>query len=368
MLPQRKSLKKFIFVAVLAASMLSFVGIYLFSSYLHTTLTRKMATTTSEGIAKQTFATMYQLMSQGWTRDQLEDFLHAVQNAYAGTDHTVRIYRGEKVEELYGTIRQATFSPAVRESFSKGEEQLIKSSDSLMHLLPLKAEEKCLLCHGNARQDDVLGVIEISWDFSTSDAQTQTNYLVFFLIAFPFALGISYLLAKLLAGRLDRSMHTFQEKVGAVNTVRDFKELDTRDIDLGFTELNDILHNVNLLTEKLRDVAVDKDILEFEIRLMEKFVITSDIVRDWREYIKDLVIEINHVMDAYSLFTMFRVGEDDFEIEIFWRATPDESTKKTLEAIAFKAIKESPYLDETCHYEIHHNIAAVIMTTAPFRV
>uniref|UniRef100_E6QR44 Uncharacterized protein n=1 Tax=mine drainage metagenome TaxID=410659 RepID=E6QR44_9ZZZZ len=62
--------------------------------------------------------------------------------------------------------------------------------------------------------------------------------------------------------------------------------------------MNQGFENVTLLVEKIKDVAVDKRVLEFENRLFEKFIITSNVVRDWRQFIKTLLLDINQVIAA----------------------------------------------------------------------
>ena len=83
--------------------------------------------------------------------------------------------------------------------------------------------------------------------------------------------------------------------------------------------------------EKLKDVAVDKDILEFEIRLLSKFIITSDVVRDWRDFIKDLLVDINTIIQAHTLVTIFQVDDEGYELEVFWYQDVPEETRKAFE-------------------------------------
>ena len=111
------------------------------------------------------------------------------------------------------------------------------------------------------------------------------------------------------------------------------------------------------MADKLKGVAVDKELLEFEIKLLDKFIITSDIVKDWREYICDLLIEINKIMETYTLMTIFRVGEDQFEVDIFWLGMPQEHQKMVFEKYINKTIKESDYFKEMTDFTIKHVIA-----------
>ncbi len=352
-----KTLKNFIFITMAALTLLIFSGIYLFSNYLHATLAKQEAVKTSDAISSQVFATMYQVMSKGWSRDEMEQFLASTKDAFASTSHTIDIYRGHSVEALYGVIEQQPMTENVLQAFRDGNKMISQQGGVVTTIMPLQAKQECLLCHTNVQTGDVLGVIKVSNDLSSITRENNIQYAIFFLIALPFVLVLSFSLSRYVSRKLDKSIGRFNAKVESVNSVKDFKNLDIQDIDLGFGELNTILNNVNSLSEKLRNIAVDKDLLEFEIRLLDKFIITTEVVKDWREYIKELLIEINRVMDAYSLFTMFRVGDESYEIEIFWKAMPTPETIKVMEEIARKEIRTSPHFDSMMHYHISHNVA-----------
>lgn len=342
---------------MLSLTLIIFISIYIFSSYLHTALSQKEAIKTSDAVASQIHASMYQLMRKGWSREEMKDFMESIKHSFENSSNEINIYRGENVEELFGKIPQRPFDRDIVQAFLDGQKKVIEHNGFITTLMPMVSKDECLSCHTNANENTVLGVIEIKYNLAAMTKETERNYWYFFLAALPFILLITFLLSKHVRNKLNKSIIGFAKKVDAVNTVKDFRNLDITDTDLGFSELNDILHNVNLLSEKLKKTAVDKELLEFEIRIFDKFIITSNIVKDWREYIKDLLLEINTVMDAYSLITMFRVGDDSYEIEVFWKNIPSEKTIKLMEEIAQKEMAKSPYFDNGVQYQITHNIA-----------
>ena len=124
-----------------------------------------------------------------------------------------------------------------------------------------------------------------------------------------------------------------------------------------FKEFNEIVNNVDLMAEKLKGIAVDKELLEFEIRLLDKFIITSEVVKDWKEYISELLIEINKIMETYTLMTVFRVGDDQFEVDIFWLGMPKEIQKNVFEKYINKTIKDSEYFQGMSDFTIKHIVA-----------
>jgi diguanylate cyclase (GGDEF)-like protein len=102
---------------------------------------------------------------------------------------------------------------------------------------------------------------------------------------------------------------------------------------------------------------VDREVLEFELRLLEKFIITSDVVKDWKEHVMQLLLEINKVIKAYTLFSIFQVDEEIYDLEVFWTHTPTEDIKESVERIIrLKITSENERLG-TSTLKINHNIA-----------
>ncbi|MBD3831174.1 MAG: GGDEF and EAL domain-containing protein, partial [Arcobacter sp.] len=142
-----------------------------------------------------------------------------------------------------------------------------------------------------------------------------------------------------------------------INSIQDFRDFDSKDIDLYFKEFNQIIKNVDSMAGKLKGIAVDKELLEFEIKLLDKFIITSDVVKDWKEYICDLLIEINKIMETYTLMTIFRVGEDQFEVDIFWLALPKQHQKEMFDRYINNIVKEAEYFQGMTDFTIKHIVA-----------
>ena len=100
----------------------------------------------------------------------------------------------------------------------------------------------------------------------------------------------------------------------------DLREVALARHDLGFQEFNQMGDALGNLSTSCAASPSFQDILTFEIGLLEKFVITSDVVRDWREYVGQLLSDINKVMPAHVLFSIFKIDDELFDLEIFWRA------------------------------------------------
>ncbi len=353
-----RSLKSFILSGVIIGSVVIFFTVILFSYVLFTGLMENKARETSRAISLQTFGTMFQIMRKGWTRQELEDFLTATRSSYRDSSVDVDIYRGPIVEKLFGSIDQAEMDDLILGVFASGSDHSLSEGDLIRYVYPLRARDECLQCHINARGGDVLGVIEVKQNMGPTLSSLRHNYLIFLLVFSPFPIVIAILLASFFAKRIESSIGVFREKVDSVNSVKDIKNLDFVEIDLRFSELNSIMHNVSELVTRMRDIAVDKDILEFEIKLMEKFVISSEVVKDWKEYLKQLLSDINTVIDSACLFTIFRVGEIGYDIDIFWEGIPGDEAKEIMEATIRGGLENlKGYREEKGSIVMVHSIA-----------
>ncbi len=353
---QIKTLKNYFRVSVISITFALFLIFYLFSSYIHTNLAIDENQKISQSISKQVFNSMYQVMRQGWTRDQLQEFINGTKDSFEGSSYSVDIYRSTKVEDLFGKIPQSEITADIESVFKSREKQFTMENNSMKSVMPIIANEECTFCHANVKAGDVLGAVKVEYDFNDMVNTTQREYLIFSLILLPFMFIIAYVLSIKVLEKVNRSIDNFKEKIDSVNSVKEFKNIDTTNSKDSFKEFEQLMVGLNDLSSKLKDVAVDKSILEFEVKLLDKMVITSDIIKDWKEYIKDLMHEINVVLPVYCLITIFKTDDEHYEIEIFWFGSPDEQAKLVLEQTAKQMIIEHHNL-MIMDYKINHNVA-----------
>ena len=352
-----KTLKNFIFSINVFLVAVLFLIIFFFSTYLHTTFVQKEALKQSNIIANQVFSSMFQVMKRGWTRAELNDFTTSLKKNFNSTEYAINIHRSGSVNELFGFVAENQKDPLIMEAFTKGEQITIFTDSTLRNVKPILASSECLSCHINASVGDTLGVIDIKHNMINNFNKMLLDYIVFFIIIIPIFILIAYIASRYTTKKISKSLTKFNSQVVSIHSMKEFKNFSTKELDLGFSELNHILQNVDLLAEKLKGIAVDKEILEFEVQLLDKFIITSDIIKDWKQHISDLLVDINKVMETYSLMTIFRVGDDRFEVDIFWYGVPEEQLVKSIEEYIFHSINTNIYLGDIIDPIIKHNIA-----------
>jgi diguanylate cyclase (GGDEF)-like protein len=352
-----KTLRGFVFMTTVSVAALVFLGATLASSLLYEKLLEERSLETSGEIAQQNFNTIYQLLRAGGSGQQLDELATDSISVFSSTLTKIDLYRSKALEANYGQRSHAPVPAQVQQALADGKPAVQKTGSHVRYLYPVTAQQACLQCHAGTQVGDVLGAISIEHKLQTVTAPARLYYVALFLILGLLVLLAATAMTTFVARKVNRSVELFRGKVDSFNNIKDFEHLEISKVDFGFEEFNQTYDNVALLVEKIKIVAVDKDVLEFEIRLLEKFIITSNVVRDWRQFIKTLLLDINQIIDAYALVTIFRIEEEAYECEIFWRNPPSEKTTQLFEKILRKQLHDHPYFHDASLVQIVHNIA-----------
>jgi len=349
-----KTLKNYFRISILTVTISLFFIFYFFSSSIHTSLTIEENQKVSESLSKQIFNSMYQVMRKGWTREELVQFIEDTKSSFEGSSHDVDIFRSQNVEELFGKIDQAKITDEVKRVFENKKKYVNSTDTSTQIITPIIAKQECTTCHANVKEGDILGAVKIDYDFSNVIDETKHNYFIFSLVILPVMILFAFLLSGSLLKKINNSLTNFNKKIDSINSVKDFKNLDTSIAKKSFKEFDLLMDGLNDLSGKLKNIAVDKSILEFEVKLLDKMVITSDVIRDWKDYIKDLLQEINIVLPVYCLITIFKTNEEFYEIEIFWLGKPNDEVLDYIDNVSKQMIKTHHKL-EVIDCSINHN-------------
>lgn len=307
----------------------------------------------SRALAQQTFSDMFQIMKTDWTKEQLKDFLKSLENAHKNSNTKVYIYRGKLVDELFGKINQREPNSYVKKVFKTGTFYSYKTSSYIRYIYPLKAQDVCLRCHINAKVGDTLGVIEVKSNISNTIHKIETDILnsLFFslIVIIVGASFVSLVIMKVIHSNVNK----FKKEIENIVSVDDLTKINFSGIDFFFSEINEIRDNISTLVNKLAKITVDKEILEFEIKLLEQFIITSEAIANWQEFLEDLLKDIAKLMDFVFFYTIFRTGEDKFESFIFWRCKC-EGYKQKVEEDILKSLKSSGIYTPGAEVDFQH--------------
>jgi diguanylate cyclase (GGDEF)-like protein len=325
------SLRRGILITILAASLLSFVGGHLIASLFFTDVLRNNSLANARLLFPILKKEILSHMEQG---EQDAQHLADILTEKEGLALNLQIQIFDKNQLLSaGRLWERIDDEASRLQLQRGEGVAREKYGILEQFYPLQADAVCLGCHQEAKPGETLGYVEFSQDLMAMTHGRWTDLLLLMVCLSPFPVGMALLAATSCNRRLKYATDRLHDEIRDAGTIGDLTSLDLKSLNLGFVELNLILLQFRKFVHKIKNIAVDKEILAFEIRLLEKFIITSAVVKDWKQHIGRLLLEINTIINAHTLFSIFKVDDELYDLDIFWRGIPTEKMKQDISAI-----------------------------------
>lgn len=355
------SLRFFLLSRMVFLGFAVFIAILTTTTMLYERLIERQARFTSAAFAQQAYATINTLMLRGPSRQELLQTISDFKVGQQDSPYRLEIFRGTLVEKDYGSILQPPIDEAVRWVFANGRPATRKTSEATRYIYPLIARDNCLRCHPSVALGATLGAVEVSQNISALTARMRTESIWIFLAYGCMMLLFAVFVSWRVTAKVSAAIRKFQHHTSSIQSVSDLQALGTLGrTDMGFVEFNQSIQALSGLAQRLQTIAIDKDILEFEIKLLNKFVITSDVVKDWTTFIKELLVDINTIIDTTAIVAFFRDQglEDSYTLDIFWRSAPPEEAQAGMEEMVTKQMANSFHLDgETSIIRVTHHVS-----------
>ncbi len=216
--------------------------------------------------------------------------------------------------------------------------QLIKSKLKLLDKLP---SCKYLIFRAVTYGLIFSGIFSAILFYMNSRGIKVNNYIyALFILIIPFFTGL--LLSILISRSIKDDIEDVFSIIDEITSINNIKEIKNNIISKKYynQEVSDLHYGVEKLLSKIQEMTVDKNIFEFEINLLEKFIITSDLVLNWKSSVFYILREFNKAINVYNIFTVF-VNESVLEINVFWNDPPSEEAKETFNMLIKKRIIEN---------------------------
>lgn len=349
------TLKRFIFTATLIVSAVTFAVVIAVVSWLFLMQAQDATIRESITVSSHILGSMSKVMERGGDRCNIEQTLADYRKLFPRL--TINLVSTVKPKHPIPST-----NVAVAEALKDGSIAHHQTLHTFEHAFPLKAQTSCLGCHPSVASGQVLGVLHIQEDTSQARNALVNRALLAFFLLLPVPLLMAFLVSRFVNRHLGDAVAKLSNKVHSVTTVSDLtllgQELEAEGETLKFAELEAIYGEFGSLVSRVKDVAVGREMLEFEIKVLERFIITSEAIRDWKERVSYLLSEVNRVMPAYALFCIFQVEEEGYDIEVFWSAPPTDETRSLMETIIRQQIAHEKLHDQPgSAVQVVHNVA-----------
>lgn len=360
-----KSLRFFLLSRMVFLGFAVFIAVLATTTMLYERLIERQARATSASMAQHAYATINNLMLRGTSRQELLKTISDFKTAQQDSPYRLGIFRGTLVEKDYGSIMQPPIDEAVRQVFASGRPETRKTSEATRYIYPLIAEANCLRCHPSVKLGSTLGAVEVSQNIAVLTARMRNESIWIFLAYGFMTLFFAGFVSWRVTAKVSAAIQKFQQHTSSIQSVSDLQSIGMLGkTDMGFLEFNQSVQAVSDLAQRLQAIAVDKDILEFEIKLLNKFVITSDVVKDWTTFIKELLVDINTIIDTTAIIAFFQDQDSSndqdasYTLDIFWRSAPSESAQAGMEEMVKAQMSSFFHLEqETALIRVAHHVS-----------
>ena len=216
---------------------------YTYAEYMKREAISEIAHIDAKKTSSLVFESLYSAMQRGWTKDDLDEIIRRLNSV--DENMKINVYRSSLVAELYGDIdidKEARENiPDVKKAISGIESLNISEDSNIKYYYPVKAQNDCLKCHTNAKINDTLGVINVSYPIK--ELKISLNYMINFFIIFMTIFSIIIFLA--IFFNLDKYI---------IKPIKDFSG-----VIKNITNSNDMKQRINL-KEKIEEIDSIKDV------------------------------------------------------------------------------------------------------------
>jgi hypothetical protein len=232
------SISRLVLIVSVVVSLLLVGGTYLLLSGFGDRMLHQSTALHIQSLAKVSFTSMYQVMNQGWKREQVQSFADSVGRSVVGSPMSIVFHRSDLVNSKFGAMGKEESDAAVAQAMKTGRGQEIAGQQGIRFLFPMNANSECLSCHTNAKKGDVLGVIDIKAGYGELMGNTRTHLMLVLLLLAPLPLFAGFIIAVILDGRVHRFVRELDE---AIDNAKPGQAPDFGAVQVHFAEFRELL-------------------------------------------------------------------------------------------------------------------------------
>lgn len=357
-----RSLSKTMLIGALIAALAVFSMTLIAASKIFTESLSKQTERSAETLITLSFNNMYQIMSKGWNRQELLSFLAEMEQTYSEQDLRFSLYRSEIVNGQFGHLDSEInpdLQPLYEQVLTTKEPLTVETPSGIQTLKPLLAQSICLKCHTQAKVGDVLGIMGVRQPISETVNTARNEFILLMMVLLPIPLLFAAWVGRRFSKSIIKSIDVLDHHITSIHQVDDLAKLTHADSLFKYQEFQVLNKSLNHLGDKLKHIAIDRDILDFEIQLLDKLVLSSELIKDWKQHICILMNEINVILPLYTMFVVFRTDDiEQYVIEIFWLGVPSKKIQKEMEAHAKVMVSTNSIFEGGSVFKVNHTFTS----------
>lgn len=347
---KKLKLSYFIFGLGLISALFTFGLLYLLIFRLVMNFYKEQNYHSMKILAENSFNSMYSIMSKGWTREELKDFLNYLNNLNQNSNTKTYIHRSDIVNRQFGNLEDIfklnqELEAIINESYQSKEKIERIVDKKFYYVKPLLVEEKCQQCH-QANKEDILGLVLIQKDISveTQAIERKLNQIFFIFVLIP--ITGSLILSYILVYYIRNGIQKLEDYSKTIQSISDLKQNHLNKINFPFYEFNSLKNQFKKILNKIQKISIDKEILTTEMKILEKFIITTEAIKDWIDYIKKILANIHSFIHFYFFYSVFKESQKIILVYIFHRFDEEVNYKSFLQKKIIDQIQASEIYQE----------------------
>jgi len=177
---------------ILITLVLTLTAAFVYGEYMKKNAISSLSHEDARKTSMLVFESLYSAMQKGWNKEDLREIISRLNKV--DPSMKIDVYRSQAVSEIFGEIEKDKIEISKNKEIQRalrGEEILnISSSTSIKYYYPVIAKQDCLKCHTNAKESDVLGVIDVMYpvDNLKVSLDEMINFFIMFIVVFSFVI------------------------------------------------------------------------------------------------------------------------------------------------------------------------------------
>ncbi|MDQ7060539.1 MAG: methyl-accepting chemotaxis protein [Sulfurimonas sp.] len=272
------SIKSKVIVSILGASIIGFFALSTYFSYALNSLSKKTTEQSLAIISESIHQTMTSSMMSGDATTIQNSFKKA--KAIQGID-SLEIIRSKFVLDIYPNGDAFTKDPLLIDVLKNKTTTLLeyneKNHHTIRRIAPMIAEGRCLSCHYNAKEGDVLGVLDLVVSLDKTDEEIQkTEFILYITLSIAlilFMLSFAIFFSKEIFSPLNSLQVRISELVkGDKDLTKRLKFKDGNEFGDTAKEVNNFINMVQKTINEVKEIGISN------IEISSKVLKSSDVI------------------------------------------------------------------------------------------
>ncbi|GIX41150.1 MAG: GGDEF-domain containing protein [Leptospiraceae bacterium] len=234
-------------------------------------------------------------------------------------------------------IENSGISNSIQNAFNNKKTLLLKKDNILYSINPVYNNNK------------LVGVLIIAKNLENEYSNIEKRLIRIFYATLVLPIIGAIILSWILVHYIKKGISNLKKFSNNIKSVSDINKFNIHSIDFKFYEFNEIYQELKEILSKIQKIAIDKEILKTEMQILEEFIITSEAIKDWVDYISNILIRVKNMIEFYFFYAIFKEREDLIIIYIFHRYK-NLNEKKILENKILEELKKTSLYEKGINF------------------